>query len=76
MPDRTYILRFTLRDGTSKNPCEEQEHATLPSAWEAFRLFAEPDSSEIYTHIALTEYDWLEGAMRHIASMDFGEQPA
>ena len=55
MPDRTYILRFTLRDGTSKNPCEEQEHATLPSAWEAFRLFAEPDSSEIYTHIALTE---------------------
>ena len=76
MPDRTYILRFTLRDGTPENPCEEQEHAALTSAWEAFRLFAEPDSSEIYTHIALTEYNWADGTEREIASMDFEGQPA
>ena len=71
MPNHTYILRFTLRDGTPENPCEEQEHAALPDAWEAFRLFAEPDSSEIYTHIALTEYSWVDGTEHHIASMSF-----
>lgn len=45
MFESTFILRFTHRDCSE---IEEQEHTAASTAWEAFRAFAEPDSSEIY----------------------------
>ena len=71
MPGITYIIRFHLRDG--RIPCEEQEHMALADSWEAFRLFAEPDSSEIYTRIELIAHDWENSTESPIASMDFAE---
>ena len=71
MPGITYIIRFHLRDG--RTPCEEQEHMALADSWEAFRLFAEPDSAEIYTRIELIAHDWEDGTESPIASMDFAE---
>ena len=44
MPGATYILQFTHRDSSE---IEEQEHSRLDEAWKTFKLFAEPDSSEI-----------------------------
>ena len=46
MPTTTYIIRFAHRVPTTTAPYEEQEHTTLATAWESFRLFAEPDSAE------------------------------
>ena len=72
MPGITYIIRFHHRNVRSA-ACEEQEHMALADAWEAFRLFAEPDSSEIYTRIELVAHDWEGGTESPIASMDFAE---
>ena len=56
MFESTFILRFTHRDCSE---IEEQEHTAASTAWEAFRAFAEPDSSEIYHRIELLEYSCL-----------------
>ena len=71
MTSITYILRFALRDSQPGTPYEEQEHTTLSNAWEAFRLFAEPDSADMYTRIELVAFDWEETTETPIASMDF-----
>ena len=73
MPESTFILRFVRCDNHTSVPYEEQEHTTAEAAWEAFRLFAEPDSAEIYTRIELIAHDWEDGTEGHIASMDFAE---
>ena len=45
MPGITYTIRFIHRNPRGGIPCEEQEHLSLAEAWNAFRLFAEPDSA-------------------------------
>ena len=71
MPSITYFIRFTLRDPKPGRPYEEQEHLHLADAFEAFRLFAEPDSRWMYTYIELTEYNWEECTDTPIATMTF-----
>ena len=56
MPGITYIIRFTHRG--SGFPYEEQEHISLADAWNAFRLFAEPYSADLYSEIELAEHNW------------------
>ena len=71
MPTTTYIIRFAHRVPTTTAPYEEQEHTTLATAWESFRLFAEPDSAEVYSQIELAEYNYAEDTERMIARMEF-----
>ena len=71
MPGITYMLQFTHRD--RRDIPETIEYIALAEAWKAFRLFAEPDSSEIYTRIELIAHNWEDGTETHIASMDFAE---
>ena len=70
MPEVTYIIRFMRREH-GHVPCDEIEHLTLADAWEAVRLFAEPESSEIYTRIELIIHNWAECTETIIFSMDF-----
>ena len=72
MPGITYIIRFHRRDWRNQ-PLEEQEYIALADAWESFRLFAEPDSSEMYTRIELVAHDWDARDDYPVASMDFSE---
>ena len=72
MPGITYTIRFHRRDRRGCIP-EEQEYTVLADAWESFRLFAEPDSAEIYTRIELVSFDWEAREEHPIASMDFAE---
>ena len=55
MADRTYELVFFGRDGQVDS---EQDYTDRETALEALRLFDEPDSAELYSRIALREYDW------------------
>lgn len=55
MADRTYELVFYGRDGQVDS---EQDYTDRETALEALRLFDEPDSAELYSRIALREYDW------------------
>lgn len=73
MPGITYIIRFVLRNARPGVPYEEQEHLSLLNAWEAFRLFAEPDSAEIYTQIELAAHNWETGEESPIASLEFAQ---
>lgn len=68
MSESTFILRFTHRDCSG---IEEQEYTTAASAWEVFRAFAEPDSSEIYSSIELLEYSWQDRREHSLAQMTF-----
>ena len=68
MFESTFILRFTHRDCSE---IEEQEHTAASTAWEAFRAFAEPDSSEIYHRIALLESSGRTRQERPLAQMTF-----
>ena len=72
MPTTTYIIRFAHRVPTHSAPYEEQEHTNLADAWESFRLFAEPDSAEVYSQIELVEYRYAEDTERMIARTEFG----
>ena len=71
MPGTTYMLQFTHRDPGAIP--ETIEYIALADAWKAFRLFAEPDSSEMYTCIELISHSWEDGTEAHIASMTFAE---
>ncbi len=71
MPTTTYIIRFAHRYRPTSVPYEEQEHTTLTAAWESFQLFAEQDSADVYSQIALVEYNYPEGTERLIARMEF-----
>ena len=72
MPGITYIIRFHHR-GRRNGIAEEQEYIVLADAWESFRLFAEPDSAEMYTRIELVSFDWEAREEHPVASMDFAE---
>lgn len=72
MPGITYTIRFHRRDRRGYLP-EEQEYIVLAEAWESFRLFAEPDSAEMYTRIELVSFDWEIREEHPIASMSFAE---
>ena len=74
MPSTTYIIRFTHRSPSSGIPYEEQEHIDLAQAWEAFRLFAEPDSADLYAEIELVEHSWEDDAERSLARLTLGER--
>ena len=74
MPSTTYIIRFTHRTPSSGIPYEEQEHIGLAQAWEAFRLFAEPDSADLYAEIELVEHSWEDDAERSLARLTLGER--
>ena len=74
MPSTTYIIRFTHRTSSSGIPCEEQEHIDLAGAWEAFRLFAEPDSADLYAEIELVEHSWEDDTERSLARLTLGER--
>ena len=71
MPEITYMLQFAHRD--SSDIPEVIEYTALDAAWQAARLFAEPDSSEIYTRIELISHSWEDGTEALIASMTFAE---
>ena len=71
MPGITYMLQFTHRD--PGDIPEVIEYTALAEAWKSFRLFAKPDSAEIYTRIELIAHDWEDGTEGHIASMSFAE---
>lgn len=55
MADRTYELVFYGLNGQVDS---EQDYYDRETALEALRLFDEPDSAELYSRIALREYDW------------------
>ena len=74
MPGTTYIIRFTHRTPGSGIPYEEQEHIGLAQAWEAFRLFAEPDSADLYAEIELVEHSWEDDIERSLARLTLGER--
>ena len=67
MPGTTYIIRFTHRTPGAGIPYEEQEPSDLAQAWEAFRLFAEPDSANLYAAIELVEHSWEDDTERSLA---------
>ena len=71
MPGITYMLQFTRR--ARENIPEVIEYTALSEAWKSFRLFAEPDSLEIYTRIELIAHNWEDGTEAHIANMSFAE---
>ena len=71
MPGITYVRQFTHRD--PGDIPETIEFIALADAWTAFRLVAEPDSSELYTCIELIAHNWEDGTEAHIASMSFSE---
>ena len=71
MPNTTYIVRFAYRTPAHSAPYEEQEYTNLATAWESFRLFAEPDSAEVYSQIELVEYSYAEDTERMIARIEF-----
>ena len=74
MPGITYTIRFAHRNPRGGIPCEEQEHPSLAEAWNAFRLFAEPDSADLYSEIELIERSWEEGSERRLARLTLGER--
>lgn len=71
MPGITYYVRFVHREAHTSTPYEEQEYTSLMDAWESFRLFAEPDSAEMYTQIELAAHNWETGEEAQVASMEF-----
>jgi len=74
MPSITYYIRFVLRNPRSGIPYEEQEHLDLGQAWEAFRLFAEPDSADLYSEIELAEHNWEDDEERPLARLTLGNR--
>ena len=68
LPDLTFIIRFTHREQGVGVSGSEEEFTSLPEAWETFRMFAEPDSAELYSEI---ELNWTTHTDRRIAGMTF-----
>lgn len=61
-------MRFTHYDSSE---IETQAHINAADAWNAFRLFVEPDSFEIYSRIELVEYNWTEKQEYPLAQLTF-----
>ncbi len=68
MADRTYELVFYGRDGQVDS---EQDYTDRETALEALRLFDEPDSAELYSQIALREYDWQTRTETELETLAF-----
>lgn len=65
LPNLTFIIRFTHREQGVGVPGSEEEFTSLPEAWDAFRMFAEPDSAEL-------ELDHAHGAPDRGHDLRFG----
>ena len=46
----------------------------MAQAWEAFGLFAEPDSADLYAEIELVEHSWEDDTERSLARLTLGER--
>ena len=68
-PTTTSLIRFAHRAPATSASYEEQEHTCLTTAWESFRMFAEPDSADLYSEIELVEYDYSADTERLIARL-------
>lgn len=68
MPTTTYEITFYDLRGAEDS---RSQHTTAGEAWDAFRLFAEPDSAEIYSRITLTAFDWNTGTEKTLATLTF-----
>ena len=64
----TYEITFTRLDG---QPDEVQQYTAETAAREAFGLFDEPDSAELYSRIRLTRHDWETGADEPLDTLAF-----
>lgn len=71
MSETTYYIRFEHFEKRTGVPYEEQEYTTASAAWEAFRLFIEPSSLEIYSRVELVEYNWSELQEYPLAQVTF-----
>lgn len=71
MPNETYFLILEHRDTKPGVPYEEMEFTLLQDAWDAFRKFAEPASSEIYSEIEIVRYNWTDNTAHSLARMAF-----
>ena len=70
LPTRTYEITFYRKDGGT----EMQQYTHFPEAREAFELFREPDSKELYDRIILSEYNWNMKEERIYWVLDFGKR--
>ena len=70
MPNKTFIIRFTLREPKAGIAYEEQEHTNYTDAFESFRLFVEYTSIQLYSRIELSVYDWNKCVSTPIATLD------
>lgn len=64
----TYEITFTRLDG---QPDETQQYTDEGVARECFRLFDEPDSTEMYSRIRLTRHDWETGTDEVLETLEF-----
>lgn len=67
-----WIIRFHHWDGS----VDEQEYSVCSLAWHSFRLFAEPDSADIYKQVDICKYDRVGQCEKILARMEFMENPA
>ena len=68
MRDRIYELVFYSRDGQVDS---EQDYTDRETALEALRFFDEPDSAELYSRIALREYNWQTRTETELEALAF-----
>ena len=68
MADRTYELVFYGIEGQVDS---EQDYTDRETAFEALRLFDEPDSAELYSRIVLREYDWQTRTETELEALAF-----
>ncbi len=68
MPTVTYQIIFYNLDGKEDS---RDEFGCAEDAWEAFRTFAEPNSTDIYSRITQTAFDWKDYHEYFIASLTF-----
>ena len=71
MQNETYFLILEHRDARPGVPYEEMEFTLAQDAWDAFRKFAEPAGSEIYSEIELVRYNWKDCTVYSLARMAF-----
>ena len=68
MAEKTYDLVFYDLAGAEDST---QSFNDLGAAEEALQLFDEPDSTEMYSRIALVEYDWTARKETEIQALTF-----
>ena len=68
MPTTTYEMTFYDLSGREDS---RAQHTNAKDAWDAFRVFAEPDSAEVYSRITLTAHNWTTGTETALATLTF-----